>query len=261
MNASAIIREALGAGLAGGVRNLSGYWAFLVYTILHLRVLSIAPVRSIFRRQIYFSGMEGLKLVVALGLLAGAAVATQATALLGNDDLSVKGLVWVLVGELGPLLAAIIVIARSSVAIAAELSLMQIRDETAHLSMMHIPPLDYLVVPRIAALTLSVVVLTIYFQAVAVTGGIAVSAMFQNVSFSAQVGRFHELIATADLVVAGLKSLCFGLAIATISCFHGLDVGKSMTAIPVAAMRAVVQSLLFVLVLDALFAWIRYVAF
>jgi phospholipid/cholesterol/gamma-HCH transport system permease protein len=261
MIARGVYGASIGASLAGGYRNLAGYWAFLAYTIMHLRVLSIAPVRTIFRRQIYFSGIESLKLVVTVGLLAGAAVATEATALLGADELSVKGLVWVLVGELGPLLAAIIIIARSSVAIAAELSLMHIRDETTHLAMMHIPPLDYLVVPRIAALTVSAVVLTVYFQAVAVLGGIAVSAIFQNVSFAAQVGRFLQLITTADLAVAGVKSLCFGVAIATISCFHGLDVGKSMTAIPVAATRAVVQSLLFVLVLDAAFGWARYAAF
>ncbi len=242
-------------------RYLAGFWAFLVYALTHLRVLGIPPVRLVFERQIYFTGIEGLVLVSGIGLLTGAVFALTATALLGAGELSMRTLVLVQLGELGPLIAAIIIIARSSVAIAAELALMQARDETTHLRLMRIPPMDYLVVPRIAAVTLSVFALTIYFQAVAITGGLATSSLFQRIAFLEQFSRFFGAVSIADILFAGAKSLCFGMAIASISCFHGLDVGRSATAVPVATVRAVVKSLIAVFLIDGMFAYVRYVAF
>lgn len=242
-------------------RYLTGFWALLIYAAGHLRVLRIPPVRIVFERQLYFTGIEGLVLVAGIGLLTGAVFSMTVTALLGAGDLSMHTLVLVQVGELGPMVAAIIIIARSSVAIAAELALMHNRDETTHLWLMRIPPLDYLVVPRIAAVTLSVFALTTYFQAVAISGGLATSSLFQQVPFLEQLGRFFSAVSVADILVAGAKSLCFGLAISCISCFHGLNVGRSTTAVPVATVRAVVQSLIAVFLIDGVFAYVRYVAF
>jgi phospholipid/cholesterol/gamma-HCH transport system permease protein len=246
------------AHLAALQRYLAGFWIFLLYAATHLRALRIQPVRAVFERQLYFTGIEGLVLVSAIGLLTGALFAMTAIAMLGAGELSMHALVFVQVGELGPMIAAIVIIARSSVAVAAELALMHTRGETAHLRLMRIPPLDYLVVPRIAAVTLSVFALTVYFQAVAVAGGLATSALFQQVRFLEEMGRFFSTVAMADIFVAAAKSLGFGLAISTISCFHGLDVGRSATAIPIAAVRAVVQSLIAVFVIDGVFAYVRY---
>src|SRR5258708_30061391 len=148
--------------------QLAGYWAFFIYAITHLRVLAIRPVRAVFHRQLYFTGVQGGYLVGLLGLLVGALAVTQTTALVGaNSELTVRVLVWTVVGELGPLLAAIIIVARSAVAIASELAVMEARAETDGLAAMSIRSMDYLVVPRMAALTLSIVALTPYFPPVA----------------------------------------------------------------------------------------------
>ena len=249
------------ARLQGAYRTASGYWAFIVYALSHLRALSIPPVRSVFERQLYFTGTESAGLVALLGLLAGAGMATQTTSIVGgNSELTVRVLVWTVVRELGPLLAAIIIIARSSVAIATELAVMEVRGETDALNAMRIPPMDYLVVPRVAALTLSAVALTVYFEAVAVVGGLAVSALFQNVSYLTQLGRFFEVIGPGDIALPAAKSLCFGIAIAAISCYHGFAVSKSVTAIPVAVTHAVIRSLIAVFVIDVLFAWLGYIS-
>lgn len=239
----------------------TGLWALLVYAGTHLSVLRIRPVRVVFERQLYFTGIEGLALVAGIGLLTGAVFALTATKLLGSGELSLRTLVLVQLGEIGPLIAAIIIIARSSVAIAAELALMQIRDEVDHLWQMRIAPLDYLVVPRIAAVTLSVFALTIYFQFVAITGGLATSSLFQQTRFLEQMARFFGTVSLTDILFAGMKSLCFGLAIACISCFNGLNVARSANAVPVATFSAVVQSLIAVFIIDGLLAYARYAAF
>jgi phospholipid/cholesterol/gamma-HCH transport system permease protein len=81
--------------------------------------------------------------------------------------------------------------------------------ETDGLAAMSIRTMDYLVVPRMAALTLSMVALTAYFQAVAVAGGLAISSLYQATPFVEQLARFFEVITFADLAIAVAKSLCF----------------------------------------------------
>jgi phospholipid/cholesterol/gamma-HCH transport system permease protein len=240
-------------------RDALGAWAFFAYGLFNLRVLARGPARTVFHRQLYFTGIQGIGLVLLLGLMVGALVVTQTAALVGGDsELTVRVLNWVVVGELGPLLAAIIIVARSSVAIATELALMRARGETEDLERMGIPMLDYLVVPRIAALTLSLAVLTVYFQAIAVAGGLAASALYQSLPFGVQLARFLEFASVANFAVALLKSVAFGLAISAVSCWHGLGIRRSLNAVPIAAMNAVIQSLLAVFVIDALFAYVRY---
>ena len=249
----------LGALPLRGLQLLGGYVSFATYTATHLGVLGVVPVRSVFQRQLYFSGIEGLRLTAALGLIAGILVVTQATSLTGADShLSVQILAWTVIGELGPLLAAIILIARSGVAMATELALMAIQSETKTLETLNIPPMDYLVVPRVAALTLSSVALAVYFQTVAVAGGLGASALFQNASFLSQFGHFLEIISFAAIAVAIIKSAIFGAAIAVMACYHGLSVPPTITSVPVAATQAVIHGLMAVFAVDLIFAYFRF---
>lgn len=234
-----------------------GALQLLWYAFTHLRVLRIAPVNAVFYRQIFFTGVEALGIVAVFGLLSGTLVITQITSLVGgNSELTVKILIWTVVREVGPLFAAIIIIARSSAAIASELALMKTRGEMASLIRLGISPQDYLLVPRIAGVTLAVLALTIYFQVVAIGGGLAVSAMFQNVSYLEQVGRFLQTVKLTEFAVIAFKGCLFGLAISTISCYNGMQAQPSVTEVPKVAIRAVLQSLLFVFTLDALIAYL-----
>jgi phospholipid/cholesterol/gamma-HCH transport system permease protein len=237
-------------------QTIRGCLQLLWYVVTHLHVLRIAPVNAVFHRQIFFTGVEALRIVAVFGLLSGALVITQITSLVGgNSELTVKILIWTVVREVGPLFAAIIIIARSSSAIASELALMKTRQEMTNLSRMGIPPDDYLLVPRIAGVTLAVLALTIYFQVVAIGGGLAISAMFQNVSYFDQVGRFLQTVKLSEFAVVAFKGCLFGMAISTISCYNGMQAQPSVTEVPKVAIKAVLQSLLFVFTLDALIAY------
>ncbi|MBU0622522.1 MAG: ABC transporter permease [Gammaproteobacteria bacterium] len=237
-------------------QTVYGALQLLWYAFTHLRVLRIAPVNAVFHRQIFFTGVEALGIVAVFGLLSGALVITQITSLVGGDsELTVKILIWTVVREVGPLFAAIIIIARSSAAIASELALMKTRGEMSSLTRMGIPPQDYLLVPRIFGVTLAVLALTIYFQVVAIGGGLAISAMFQNVAYLDQVGRFLQTVKLAEFAVVAFKGCLFGFAISTISCYNGMRAQPSVTEVPKVAIKAVLQSLLFVFTLDALIAW------
>jgi phospholipid/cholesterol/gamma-HCH transport system permease protein len=238
-------------------QTVFGCLQLLWYAFAHLRVLRIVPVNAVFQRQMFFTGVEALRIVAVFGFLCGTLVITQITSLVGGDsELTVKILIWTVVREVGPLFAAIIIIARSSAAIASELALMKTRHEMTSLTRMGISPQDYLLVPRIAGVTLAVLALTIYFQVVAIGGGLAISAMFQNVSYMEQIGRFLQTVKLSEFAVVGIKGCLFGLAISTISCYNGMQAQPSVTEVPKVAIRAVLQSLLFVFTLDALIAYL-----
>jgi phospholipid/cholesterol/gamma-HCH transport system permease protein len=238
-------------------QTIHGCLQLLWYAFTHLHVLRIAPVNAVFHRQIFFTGVEAIRIVAMFGLLSGALVITQITSLVGgNSELTVKILIWTVVREVGPLFAAIIIIARSSSAIASELALMKIHHEMTNLARMGIPPQDYLLVPRIAGVTLAVLALTIYFLVVAIGGGLAISAMYQNVSYLDQVGRFLQTVKLSEFAVVAFKGCLFGLAISSISCYNGMQAQPSMTEVPKVAIKAVLQSLMFVFALDALIAYL-----
>jgi phospholipid/cholesterol/gamma-HCH transport system permease protein len=241
--------------------TVKGCFALWWYATTHFRVLRIAPVNIVFHRQIFFTGVQAWAIVAFFGFLCGTLVITQITSLVGGDsELTVKILIWTVVREIGPLFAAIIIIARSSAAIASELALMKTRNEMTHLSRMGISPQDYLVVPRIAGVTLAVVALTIHFQVVAIAGGLAVSALYQNVSYLDQIGRFLSTVKLGEFVLVAFKGCLFGIAISTISCYNGMQAQPSVTEVPKVAIRAVLQSLLFVFTLDALIAYFSMVS-
>ena len=242
---------------AAGWRHLSGYYGLIAYSVRQFRVLGIAPVRLVFLRQIYYTGIEALGVLAPIALLSGALVITQAIALLGADsEMVLRVLVWVVVRELGPLFAAILIVARSTPAIATELALMKTHHEFDHLRQMGISEQDYLIVPRIAGVTLSVMALTFYFQVIAILGGMGVSALYRQSSFIELLGDFLEMVRPLDLIGTVVKSLFFGLAISAVACFHGLAVEKRITEVPQAAIKAVMRSLLAVFVIDAVFAYI-----
>ena len=85
-------------------RTVFGALQLLWYTSTHLHVLRIAPVGAVFQRQLFFTGVEALKIVAVFGLLSGALVITQVTSLVGGDnEMTVKILIWTMVREVGPI--------------------------------------------------------------------------------------------------------------------------------------------------------------
>lgn len=237
--------------------SMCGSLALLWYALSRLSLLRKGPIKAVFHRQLYFTGVEALGIVAVFALLCGTLVVTQVTSLVGGDSaLTVKILIWTVVREVGPLFAAIVIMARSSAAIASELALMKIHGEMDSLLRMRILPEDYLVIPRIAGVTLAVLALTVYFQAIAVGGGLAISAMFQNVSYEEQVGRFMEAVQMSEFFWVVIKGCLFGLVISTSACYSGMHAQLTLTDVPRVAIKSVLQSLLLVFLLDAVIAYL-----
>lgn len=223
-------------------------------TFLHaLPIVFKWPVRKALLKQLYFTGIQSFVPISLIGLLAGVIMVMQVSNLVGrNEVLTLQVLIWTVVRELGPLLTAIVIVGRSSSAIATELAAMQVNGEVKSLQRMGVSPAAYLVLPRILAMTVSSTVLTFYFQVVAIGTGMIVTAWNIDVSLLGEIDLFFEMLSFQEIFAAFLKSVCFGALVSVVSCYHGLSVRRAMTEIPVAASRAVMRSLLAVFACDGL---------
>jgi phospholipid/cholesterol/gamma-HCH transport system permease protein len=218
------------------------------------------PILESFLRQVYFTGVTASTGVVLRASLLGALIIAVTLDVLDADvDLAVKMLLWVVFREVGPLAAAVVVILRTGTAISAEMAMMRVSGQTRALRYMAINLYDYLVVPRVAAVMVATLALTFYIQALAVLGGLVLSPFIIQVSFMELAGRFFELFAPVDLYYSAVKGLLFGFAIAACCCWQGLNPPNlSQNAVPMAVTRAVTQSAMLVLTINAVFAYVVF---
>lgn len=250
----------IGRSVISGIMNASGSFDLFLDTARNITALKSAPVRTVFYRQIYFTGLEALTKIAIIGALIGVVIITQVANIAGLQAvLTGKILVWTVVRELGPLFAAIIIIARSCTAIASELGSMKVNREVESLTIMGIDPLSYLIVPRVAGVTLSVFILTFYFQTASIIGGLALSSLLMDITFLQHLKGIFSALGLFETGVSLLKSLIFGLVISTVSCYHGLRVRSSITEIPQVTTVAVMQSLFMVIIFDGIITVVSFI--
>jgi len=219
-------------------------------------------VRTVLLKQMYFTGLEASGIIVTIAVILGGVVISQVVNLVGsNGALMGKILVWAVLRELAPLLTAIIVIARSGTAIAAELGNMKINGEIDSLEMMGIPTERYLLLPRIIGVTSSLVILTIYFIMASFVSGFIIASLGWHISFEQFNQGILSALAGRDIVVLFAKSSLFGLCISATCCSYGLSVDRSITEIPQVATRAVMTCLTVVFIMDGLLTYLSAITF
>jgi len=221
-----------------------------------------AATRKVLFKQIYFTGLEASGIIITIAVLLGAVIITQVVSLVGNNgSLTGKILVWVVLRELAPLLTAIIVIARSGTAIAAELGSMKINGEIDAIEMLGIPSDRYLILPRILGVTISVVILTFYFVLSSCIASFLIASLVWHIPYQQFVQGIMLSLGADEVIVLLCKSLVFGLFVSATCCCYGLNVGRSATEIPQAATKAVMTSLFAVFFLDGLITYLASISF
>ena len=163
-------------------------------------------------------------------------------------------MVIVVVRELGPLLAALLVLARIGTANVVELGTSRATGEVEALEALGIDPVHYLVVPRVVGLALGVFSLTVYLILGALISGY-LWAFIQNVPLR-PVDYFHQLtgaLSGLDFALLALKTLCFGFIISIVTCYHGLAQPLRLEEVSHATVRAVAQSIIACVLIDASF--------
>lgn len=216
-----------------------------------LQHLQRAPARTVYWRQLYFSGSQG----AALCMMIGACFAIALYGLLHNTygqsgDFILTTLSTVGVAEFAPLLVAIVIVARSASAIASELATMRVNGELRYLQRSGISALEYLVIPRITSIMVASILLFLYFIALMMAAGSLLTSPAQPVLALYQLAESSQ---TTSLRTGLYRSGVFGLVTGTLACWQGLRAELHTNAIPKAASKAVLRGLLAIFILDALF--------
>lgn len=155
-----------------------------------------------------------------------------------------------LVKELGPVLAALMLAGRVGSAMAAEIGTMRVTEQIDALQALGADPMRYLVVPRFIACFGLIPALTMIANGVGMLGGWIVSVQILGVSDHHFWLYSQQFLTAFDVVSGGLKSICFGAAIAVIACHRGFHCGAGAEGVGRAATDSFVLSFIAILAID-----------
>jgi phospholipid/cholesterol/gamma-HCH transport system permease protein len=250
----------LGRKLFRILLTLQGLGAFALITfgvILTKSGVAKNVIRPRVRHEIARAGVALLPMFFFVSLALGFLVVGQtvsALAQVGAINYLGSTMVIVVVRELGPLLAAMLVLTRVGMAHVIELGTARALGEVEALEALGIDPVHYLIVPRVIGMALGIFSLTIYLILGTLASGY-LFAFLQDVALTPG-DYFKQIIAALgwlDFALLALKTVAFGLFIAMVTCYHGLAQPLRLEEVSRVAVRAVTQGVFVCVLIDALF--------
>jgi phospholipid/cholesterol/gamma-HCH transport system permease protein len=212
--------------------------------------------------QIYFTGVEALSMISLIALALGVVIIIQGLSLLpsfGQGKLIYDILIIIITREMGPLLTAFIIIARSGTAIATEIGNMVVDHEIEAYTSVGINPISYLVVPRFLGVSISLVLLTFYFNFFGLFTSFLIAQLVTSIAFTQYFQNLLQALQLSDILSSLLKSFVFGVIISIVSAYNGFKVRFATTEIPQVVIKAVGQSFVLCIIADAIIAAIFYI--
>jgi phospholipid/cholesterol/gamma-HCH transport system permease protein len=198
-------------------------------------------------------GADSLFLVILIGGFTGMVLGLQGYNTLrrfGSDGALGTVVALVLVRELGPVLAALMIAARAGSAMAAELGSMQSTEQIDALTVMAINPVQYLVSPRLLAGVISFPLLTAVFDVVGIFGGYMVGVGLMGAPSGAYFNGIAANMDAHDIMTGIYKALVFGVIVTWICCYKGYHAQRMATGVSRATTEAVVLSSALILAFD-----------
>jgi phospholipid/cholesterol/gamma-HCH transport system permease protein len=243
--------DRLGAFVIDGVSSMGDFIIFLA-AALFCALQPPYKVRLLIR-QMRSIGAESFFLVGLIGLFTGMVLGLQGYNTLsrfGSEGALGTVVALVLVRELGPVLAALMVAARAGSAMAAELGSMQATEQIDALSVMAINPVQYLVTPRVLAGIISFPLLTALFDVIGIWGGWAVGVGLMGAPNGPFFNGIAQNMSGHDIATGIYKALVFGLVVMWVCCYKGYHAERMATGVSRATTEAVVLSSVLILVWD-----------
>lgn len=160
--------------------------------------------------------------------------------------------------EMGPVFTAIALAGLVGSTYAAEIGTMKVSEEIDALEVMSIDPIYYLVMPRLLALSVAAVVLTIYADVIGIAGGALVAKANFNVDLGIFFKNARDVLKLKDIYGGLFKALVFGTTIASVACSQGLRTEHGAEGVGHSTLRTVVISFIFILAFNYFLTWILY---
>jgi phospholipid/cholesterol/gamma-HCH transport system permease protein len=153
---------------------------------------------------------------------------------------------------MGAIMTGIIMAGRTGAAFAAQLGTMEVNEETDALRTLGISPVEFLVLPRMLALTVMMPLLCLYANLMGILGGAVVAVGFYDISFMIFYRRTIQAVGLNDLGIGLFMSLVFGILVSLAGCLRGMQCGRSASAVGDAATSAVVTAIVAIIVVTAI---------
>ena len=243
--------ERLGALVIDRVTQLGAFVLFLLSAVIYVFLPPFKP--RLWIRQIRIIGADSLFLIILIGAFTGMVLGLQGYNTLrrfGSDGALGTVVALVLVRELGPVLAALMIAARAGSAMAAELGSMQSTEQIDALTVMAINPVQYLVSPRMLAGVISFPLLTSVFDVVGIYGGYMVGVGLMGAPAGAYFNGIAANMSGHDIMTGLYKALVFGVVVMWVCCYKGYHAERMATGVSRATTEAVVLSSVLILAFD-----------
>jgi len=252
-----IVTETVLHDLREHVSFVGAVAAGMLESLPHRKRMRWAEVKRVFE----VAGANALPIVALISLLVGLIIAfesAQPLAQFGAQVYIANMIGLMMVRELSPLMTAIMLAGRSGSAFAAEIGTMKVNEELNALQTMGLDPVRFLVIQRIVAGLLLTPILTIYSMLAGVFGGILVMLSL-GFPLSLIYAQLASSLTITDVVLGIAKGAVFGLLVASVGCLRGLQTQKGPSAVGHSTTRAVVSSILLIILADAVFSVVTFV--
>ncbi|MFC1709195.1 MlaE family ABC transporter permease, partial [Candidatus Omnitrophota bacterium] len=208
--------------------------------------------------------VDSLPIVTLVGLFTGMIFALQTAYLMKklSSEMYIASIVALsLTRELGPVLTALIVAGRCGAAITAEIGTMTVTEQVEALKTLATNPVKYLVVPRFLAMVFMLPILTLYADLVGIFGGYLICVNRLSISPSMYISTTFETLVNKDIMTGLIKTVFFGIIIALVSCYEGLNVKGGAEGVGKSTTTSVVISFILIIVADCFFTALFYFFF
>ena len=207
--------------------------------------------------NIYHAGFQALGITAIVGFLIGVVLSylsAQQLRMFGGDMYLVNILGMSVIRELGPLLAAILVAGRSGSSITAQLGVMRVTEELDAMLVMGISHGFRLILPKVLALAISMPLLVVWTDSMALIGGMMSAKIELGLSGRYFLQKLPAAVPLANYVIGLLKGVTFGMLIALVSCHFGLRIKPNTESLGRGTTTSVVTAITVVILADAVFA-------
>ena len=207
-------------------------------------------------RYVQETGADALPIVALMSMLVGLVIAFSSAIQLAQFGANIFIVDLIGIGvtrEIGPLMAAILLIARSGSAFAAEIGTQKISEEIDALTVMGLKPIPYLVIPRVIATLLTLPLLTIFADLFGVIGGMIIAQVSLDVTPTIFIQRMAEAVSLWDISSGVLKSLFFAVLIAGTGCYRGMETSGGAMGVGRSTTDSVVSGIFLLVVADSVF--------
>ncbi len=196
-----------------------------VFFFKGLALIFVVPFQvSKIMQQIYFIGLKSLFVICLTAAFTGMVLGIQGYHTLvkyGSTGALGSAVALSLVREMGPVMTAIMIVARAGSSMAAEIGIMRISEQIDALQTMDINPIRFLVSPRLAAAFVSFPLLTALFDVVGIFGGYLTGSVLLGINPGLYFSRVETSVGMADVTGGFVKSIVFAVVVATICCYQG----------------------------------------